>query len=203
MKKMLSLILAVAMIIPMGVIGVAAEAPDLDEKANEVYYSEEFGGTFSRSIEGDVVTVRWIPENSNEDGFTLVNNNGVVTLNGDRFLTLDGFSNVDLSQSDMLSTTSNITWGKWQTFSDRVETGGIPTIVVAGVIAAAAPWLSVKIIASVVAGVASSEYYTVSGKIRYGSDDTYYYYERYTSLQTDTGTYLIKDSFDTGKEPLK
>lgn len=203
---MLSLILVVAMIIPMGVIGVAAETPGLDEKANEVYYSEEFGGTFSRSIEGDVVTVRWIPENSDEDGFTLVNNNGVVTLDEDRFLTLDSFNNVnsvDLSQSDMLSTTANITWGKWQTFSERVETGGVPTVVVAGVIATVAPWLSVKVIASVVAGVASSEYYTVSGKIRYGSDDTYYYYERYTSLQTDTGKYLIKDTFDTGKEPLK
>lgn len=52
--------------------------------------------------------------------------------------------------------------------------------------------------------IASSyNYVTIEGRIRYGDDGTYYYYERYTNIYGNGVDPLFnKDYYDTGKELL-
>ena len=193
------------LISPLGLMDASARSLSVDSLEDEVFYSEDLGGTFVRSIKGTVVIVEWIPNDSAVDRFILVNQNGVITLNGDNFITLDtlDISNMEYPKSGFLQTASDIKWGSWHEFSEQVNTGGYSTAIAAGLVAAAAPWVSVRLIATLISGMASaSEYYTISGKLRYGEDDTSFHWERYTSIQNDKDEYLIRDHFDAGEEPL-
>lgn len=202
MRKILSIILSFTVIFSIGTISVSAKEYDLETIKEETYYSEDLGGTFVRYIEGCTVIVKWIPENIDEDPFVITNRDGVIKLNGNVLMSFDD-TNMEFDKSETLLAGTDIKWGEWHTFNQKVETGGVPVAAVAGIISAAAPWLGVSVIAAAIAGVASSEYYTLSGKLRHGSDDRYDYYERYTNLQTDSGTYILKDHFDSGKTRLQ
>lgn len=201
MKKVLSLILSFAFILSIGTISVSANANNTKDAAREECYLEEFGGTLVRYTEGSAVVVKWIPEAVDSEIVTIVNHDGVISIDNEILYTLVE-ADVPINHSPALTAATDVSWGTWQTFSERVNTGGVPVVIAAGIIAAAAPWVAVRVIAAAIGGIASSEYYTISGKLRYGSDDDYFYYQRYTSIQTDTGAYIIKDFYDTGKEPL-
>lgn len=167
----------------------------------DTYSSVELGGTLTRTIEDTRIIVTWVSFDATET-YTLIREGENIYLNGELFDKINIVASPYESTNISDRASSNIKWGTWQTFSQQIDTGGVPTILVASLIALTAPWWSIKFIATAVASVASSEFYTVSGKMRYGHDDVYSYYERYTSLQSDSGKYLITDSFDTGKEYL-
>ena len=101
MKRVLSIILMVMLISPLGLMDASARSLSVDSLEDEVFYSEDLGGTFVRSIKGTVVIVEWIPNDSAVDRFILVNQNGVITLNGDNFITLDtlDISNMEYPKS--------------------------------------------------------------------------------------------------------
>lgn len=164
------------------------------------YTSAELGGVLTRTIEGTKIVITWEPFSNNGDAYTLVREENNIFFDG---ALMADENNAFAIKEFARARISSVKWGAWQTFSERVNTGGMPVVVVAGVIAAVAPGITVRAIAAAIAGIASSEYYTVSGRMRYGTDSKYDYYERYTSIQTDTGTYLIRDSFDQGKKPIR
>ena len=57
MKRVLSIILMVMLISPLGLMDASARSLSVDSLEDEVFYSEDLGGTFVRSIKGTVVIV--------------------------------------------------------------------------------------------------------------------------------------------------
>jgi len=138
---------------------------------------------------------------------TLINDNGKVYLDGkvlNNNLTNNLYSKSSnlYYGSSLYNTTESITWGPWQSSYQEIETGGLATVIIAGLIVAYCPWVPLKT-ASIIAGAVASKYDTlgIDIQIRYGNDGEYYYYERYTDFYGD-GTHVYGPFYDTGKEPL-
>lgn len=153
-----------------------------------------------RSFEEDKVIVKWIPDVSTLSPIIVVNSHGTLIVNGQYFANLDDYNTIGARYNSSSISALAADWGNWIPFNQRVETGGLPVSIVATVICASAPWVSVRIIAGVIGSLANSDYYIISGKIRYKSDAQYTYYERYTNIINDKGTYVLKDFFDSGQE---
>lgn len=127
---------------------------DAQNQGANCYTSDELGGTLTRTFEGDRIIVTWVSSDG-MDSYTLIRQNGVVYLNNEFFLTLyDEISPLTYEDTYILNRASGITWGTWHTFSDQVNTGGMPVALIAGVISAAAPWLGIRVIAAAIGGIA-------------------------------------------------
>lgn len=122
---------------------------------------------------------------------TIVNYNGAIFVDNIK-LCETGYIRQSLNINEFATANSGrsgtIKWEAWQDMATQeIETGGLTSAVIAGVIAAAAPWVGVRVAASVAAAVAGKyDTVTISGKIRYGGDqDDIGYYERKTYFYGD------------------
>ena len=204
MKRILAFFLMFVVFIAGVKVNAQAITPELLSNSYETWYSEELGGTLVRSFDDNVVTVKWIPISGESDAITITNLNADVS----RLVSKSAITDFATMKNPSLLTPSasnSVRWGSWQSFSTQVNTGGLPVALVAGVIAAVAPGIPLKVIASAIATVAGySSYYTISGKIRYGSDNKYQYYERYTTILDQNGnSFGIKNFYDSGKTRLR
>lgn len=204
-KKLTSLALALVMCMTLCVPAFAANLSSANSTSG-TFVSQELGGTLTRIIQGSKVIVTWVSDNET-GSYTLVSDGENVYLNGTVF---DGLDKI-LKQVPLIEripmvrqASSNITWGAWQSFRDKVNTGGIATALIAGALATRCPWMPLSILlVSITTISAKTDYIIVSGRIRYGHDSTYRHYERYTSLIADNGSYLLTDFHDSGKERIR
>ncbi|MBO4235212.1 MAG: hypothetical protein J5928_02045 [Firmicutes bacterium] len=198
MKRLLSTMLILIMIMVSATsVSTAAETPkDSGEVAVfEEYVSKELGGTFTRIITDGVVTVVWEPFYNAEDTFTISKH-----ISNTMGLSIMQKSNPGVSVQGVYVTRAS--WGPWQYFNERVYTGGLGVAATAAVIAAVAPWVGLRVIAAIISVGATSDWYDISGRIRYKSDNTYFYYERYTNIQKDNGNYVLSNFYDSRRTLL-
>ena len=134
---------------------------------------------------------------------TIVNYNGAIFVDNIK-LCETGYIRQSLNINEFATANSGrsgtIKWEAWQDMATQeIETGGLTSAVIAGVIAAAAPWVGVRVAASVAAAVAGKyDTVTISGKIRYGGDqDDIGYYERKTYFYGD-GKLIKRPVTDSG-----
>lgn len=137
---------------------------------------------------------------------TAINENGKLYLDGELINNelISTLTNIFPHNKDV-SLQSTITWTEWQDFDEEIKTGGKTAAAIGVLLIAACPWAGVKVILGVV-GIIQSSYSTVNikGRLRYGNDGEYYYYERYTNFYGNGEDALFdEDLFDTGKEPLE
>jgi hypothetical protein len=199
MKRKLVILLTAFLIVSTLPLNVYAVQGDFSN-SKEIYTDENLNFTLERVIDSGKVTV-FVKSPDRSTQHTIINDNGKLYLDGKEIN--NNLANNLYSKSLNLDTSSSISWGPWQTSYQTIDTGGLSTAVIAAIIAAAAPWVPVRVVAAVASAVAG-KYDTLGIKIqiRYGSDDQYYYYERYTDFYGD-GEHIYGPFYDTGKEPLE
>lgn len=164
----------------------------------EVYIDEQGQFVLTKTQNEGVITVTY-KSLIDEEQYTVVNNRGNLYLDG--VLIGKGLSNayVDnsvLNEKKSLFATSSIKWGKWQNFSERINTGGKKAGAISAALAAAAPWVPIRLISGFALLVQSSySYVTIAGKIRYGTEGDYLHYERYTNFYGNGKDPLLKNDF--------
>lgn len=181
-------------------------ADTLDITPFEIYTNEEEGYTLTRIIDKTKVTVL-VKSLDGSVEHIIVNDNGKLYL--DEYLIKESIYDTSNLADDFngkisnLTSTSSISWGNWQyTDLDPIPTGGLTTAIIASMIAAAAPWVALRVIAAVVSVVAGKyDEVQIEMRVRYGEDDRYFYYERDTWFYGD-GNYISGPHRDSGREPL-
>lgn len=109
----------------------------------------------------------------------------------------------DTENTDKTLSTRSISWGAWKNFeTDKIKTGGLTTSVICGIIVLKVGWCPAGI-AATVAGITAGKYDVLStkGRIRYGRDSRYQYYQRETKFYGD-GKLIYGPFTDKGKTPL-
>ncbi|WP_432406368.1 hypothetical protein [Wukongibacter sp. M2B1] len=208
MRKLKNRLLTSLLIVSLLVSAIPFNAFASKVSTFETYVSKELGVTLERIVDGNKVTVNV----KSPDGtliHTLMDYNEKTYLDG---AVISGSNNskkigfdVEELKADLktASASSSISWGSWQTstVAKDVKTGGLSTALVAALIA----WCPLGVIATIAAVVAGSyDTLTIKVKMRYGEDDEYLYYQRYTYFYGDGNLIRIPENpvYDTGKEPL-
>ena len=129
--------------------------------------------------------------------------NGVVYLDGISVTNLSTplIPNYDTDATVLMNSSSNIKWGRWSDWgSADITVTKYAVAAVIAVLAAEAPWLSVKILGAIASMVVAGEISSIvmEMRIRYGSDDQYSYYERETRFYGN-GKQLGDIYSDSGK----
>lgn len=174
----------------------------------ETYTSKQLGVTFERIVEEDKVIVNI----KSPDGViihTLMDYAEKIYLDGNVISTNDhnNFNklNIDVLKADLTSN-DDINWGSWRLNTiTTIETGGYSTAIIAGLIALYAGWCplgAIAAIASITAGMYDE--LEIKVMIRYGTDDEYEYYQRYTYFYGDGTLISIPENpvYDSGKKFL-
>lgn len=212
-KKLLSFILVFAFVLtsmttPVLAMDFNSDNSDNSDNNAETYAAEDLGGTLTRTIDGTKIIAVWSSFDGAES-YTVIREGENIYLNGELFGDYDSITNKVMLPDTcertplMNLTATSITWGSWEYFNEQVNTGGLPVAIIAGLIAVVAPWMGLRLITTAIGVTAGySTYYIISGRIRYGTDDTYLYYQRYTSLIDDDGRYVINNFYGSGKTPL-
>lgn len=197
---MLSFVLILSLMLSFFSTTAMAISDDKTTSLNpvETYTSMELGGIMTRTIEDNKVTVTWTPFDKESEPFTIIRDDGGLYLDAAAISVGSAIAPFMVASSDF----DNVNWGDWQTFSERVETGGKKTALVAAIISAAAPWMALRVITAAITVAASSDYYIIEGRIRYGMDEKkeYLFYERETSIIDDRGKAIIENYVDRGRE---
>lgn len=204
-KKLLTSFVIVSLIvccIPFNLF--ASEIP-----TKEIYASKELCVIFERIVEENKVTVN-IKSPDGAIVHTLNNYAGKTYLDG-KVIYGNDYSNVnELDVNDLkagLTSSSSIDWGPWQSNTvATIKTGGYSTAVITGLIALYVGWCPLGVISSIASTTAANyEELKIKIKIRYGSDNEYFHYQRYTYFYGDGALINIPGNpfYDTGKEPLK
>lgn len=176
----------------------------------DVYVSDELNAKYERTVsETGIVTVTVKSLTDDSVLATLQNINGNIYLDG---TLIQNASNLSTrintfgieGRSLQPFASSTISWGNWsvwETLVNNYPTGGISMAILYGVVAAACPWVSFRVISSTLGVIAASyDYITVKMRIRYGNDGNLYYYQRQTAFYGDN---VLIDTFeDMGSEPL-
>lgn len=202
-KKTLSIILSVIMLIMSSFTAFAASANTDNIKTEEIMYFDDF--YLERVVDGSIIYV----VSKDFEGNTLAtveNKEGIIYANGIAIGAVENFVNIHQdtftnSNIAVRSIPTNVTWGSW-TRSQNVDLkiAGKTTALACAVIAAAAPWISARIIATIVgfaANEASNLYFYSNIRYGYDPDDTMYY-QRDTYFYDDNNK-LVKKVSDSGK----
>lgn len=175
----------------------------------ETYEVKEFGVVYEKIIMED----KTIMNIKSLDGViihTLMDYNGSTYLDGD---VISVNKNNCVNIPDVLPApplkSDTISWGSWQTNTiATIDTGGLPAAIIYGLIALYAGWCGIGIISSVAAATAGTyDELEIKVKMRYGTDDKYLHYQRYTyfygdgKLIPDLGL-NVNPFYDTGKTSL-
>jgi len=198
-RKFLVILLTACLFVTTLPLNIYADQGGLSN-SKEFYTDENLNFTLERIIDNGKVTV-FVKSPDGSIQHTLINDNGKVYLDG-KVIDKNLINNL-YSKSSNLYKSSSISWGPWQSSYQTINTGGLGTAIIAGLIAVYCPYVPITVIAVIAAAVAG-KYDTVgiNIRIRYGSDDEYYYYERYTDFYGD-GEHIYGPFYDTGKEPLE
>ncbi|WP_313346356.1 hypothetical protein [Sedimentibacter sp.] len=199
-KRFLTFLLTICLIC-LFPINVYAAQVDLSNNI-EIYADkllEDY--TFERVIGNGSVTV-FIKSMDGTVQHILINNNGNIYLDGELINNRIINNAYAYDENSLSNTIESITWGPWQSSYQEIETGGLTTVIIAGLILLFAPWISVKV-AAVIAGAVAGKYDIVGIdiEIRYGTDDEYLHYQRYTDFYGD-GEHVYGPYYDTGKTAL-
>ncbi|MPM25771.1 hypothetical protein SDC9_72271 [bioreactor metagenome] len=133
-----------------------------------------------RTISDSAVNVT-LKEVNGDTLCTAVNNENGLYLNGE----LISEKATDETNSTLMKAIPRaaLKWGPWSTSNITVKTGGMNAALVAGAIAAAAPWVSLSVIGGMSATIAASySKVVIKMQIRYAKDSKYQYYQRKTSF---------------------
>lgn len=197
-KKFIAFLLVVCLISMIPINGYASDLSN----SKQVFTDDVLGDfTLERIIEKDKVTVYA----KSLDGtilHTAINDNGKLSLDGE-IINTKIINTSYLNEKNAIGyTRSSINWGTWQHSELELATGGMSTVAIASAISALSPWVSLIVIAEIASMIAGDyDNVQIGIWIRYGSDDTYFYYERDTTFYGD-GSYIYGPIRDTGKEYL-
>ncbi len=208
-RKLFALVMVLCMTFCSLTVPAFAAVNDVETEVagkTETYISYELNGVLKRTItEEGIVIATWESFDGSEN-HTAINKEGTLYLDGEivsnfNFQIPQEIISANISE---IMATGDIAWGKWNTFSEDVRTGGKTAAAITGVISVAAPWMSVSTIAGIAHDIQENyDFVRIKGKIRYGDDGKYFYYERYTNLYGDGKVALLpKDHFSTGREAL-
>lgn len=210
LKKRVTKIISLALI---GVIAsltlltttVNAQTNNIDkyhtsEKSTESYTDKNLGVIYDKVVDGDKTTIT-IKSLDGKVLNTLEDIDNEVYLDGKK-ISVTSSENYKINDNSLekseIDTKATVKWGKWQSNTMYINTGGLGTATIGGLIALKAPWAPVKVAATVAAAVAGKyDQIKIYYKIRYGSDGKYNYYERETTFYGD-GKYITKFT-DKGK----
>lgn len=204
-KRFVASLVIICLMISYAPLNVFAN--DITDK--EIYVSKELGVTFERTIEKDKIIVN-IKSSDGSLLHKLMNYDGDTYLDGEIISSniVSEINDFEINKTYLESNlgSKDISWGPWQTNTiATIQTGGLTTVIIAGLIALYAGWCPLGVI-SAIASFTAGKYDELKIKvsIRYGSDDIYYYYQRYTYFYGD-GELIpspVNPSYDTGKEYL-
>jgi hypothetical protein len=197
-KKIISLLLVVCL---MSLIPINGYASDLSS-SNQVFTDDVLGDfTVERIIENGKVTVYA----KSLDGtilHTAINDNGNLFLDGEIISTQivsSPYINEKLSFSYI---PLSINWGQWQYSELEFDSDGMTTAAIFAILSALSPWVSLSALIDVASAIVGNyDNVQIGIWIRYGSDDTYFYYERDTIFYGD-GSYIYGPVRDSGREFL-
>ena len=162
-------------------LGYAAEGVSY-EKGLESYIDENLGISLKRTIDKNGVITVIATDLKSMDTHIIINSHGKITVDGVPF-TLKS-EQIPVENDNHLIPLGE--WGAWNYGYETFSTGGLTTVIIAGMILAFCPWVGAKIVAVVAAGVAGK--YDTLGircRIRYRTDGDLTCYERYTSFYGD------------------
>lgn len=207
MRKIKRKVLSCLLIICLSLTCIPFNAFAEEVKSTETFTVKELGVIYERTIENDKIIVNIL----SLDGkvlHTIEKIGEYGYLDGE--LVYQENSNIDKFGINSLMTTTkskSVDWGSWSSKTEIADfkTGGLTTVIIAGFIVAYAPQVSLTV-AGIIAGAAAGMYkkITIKVKIRYGSDDEYQYYERYTYFYGDGELITLPENpfFDSGKKHL-
>ena len=197
-KKLIAFLLVVCLISMIPINGYASDLSN----SKQVFTDDVLGDfTVERIIENGKVTVYA----KSLDGtilHTAINDNGKLSLDGE-IINTKIINTSYLNEKNAIGyTRSSINWGPWQYSELEFDSDGMTTTAIFIILSSLSPWVPLSRlidIASMIAG--NYDNVQIGIWIRYGSDDTYLYYERDTTFYGD-GTYLFGPVHDAGKEYL-
>ena len=167
----------------------------------EIYIGKGF--TIKRTIDGDSV----FAETTDKDGNTYIASyiDGVLRLDDEIIMVstnmdfLSSKSEFDFDSTDYM-VMSDVVWGSWSTSSETIQTGGKSTYAIATLISVVCPWVGFSLLLDVAAQIAYNyDSIVIKWKMRYGEDNTYIYYQRYTSIYGN-GTLIGGPWYDSRKK---
>ncbi|WP_250675287.1 hypothetical protein LZ906_017830 (plasmid) [Paraclostridium ghonii] len=174
------------------------------EQSTESYTDENLGVIYDKVVDGDKTTITIKSLDGNILN-TLEDLDNEIYLDGEKIsvTSSDNYESNDNSlekskSSTIRSATAAVKWGKWNYNTMYINTGGLSTATIAGLIALKAGWTPIGAAAVVAAAVAGKyDRIKIGYKIRYGTQGKYYLYERETSFYGDGK--FIKTVKDSGK----
>ncbi len=183
--KMVSVFLIACMIL----INIpTVQADKLDISSSDIYVNEEENYMLERVVDKTKVTV-FVKSLSGDTQHVVVNDNGSLYLDGE-LLQEETYNDMILLNSKQLlnigqpSTYASDNWGRWSTtWLGPYKTGGLSVAVIAGIISAVAPWVSLRAAAAAWAVVAAkADTIKIKTRIRWKSTPGYLHYQRQTSI---------------------
>ena len=197
-KKFISFLLAICLI---SLMQLNVYASDLSSNKQTVEGERLGDYTFERIFENGKV-LAYVKALDGTILHKAINENGKVFLDGELINTEKIITTNLYENSPLEFILSSIEWGSWNYSYESVDVTGLEAKAIAAIFLVYFHWAGISIIydlASIVAG----QYDTVDFefKIRYGTDDEYLYYQRYTTIYGD-GTRLFGPHYDNGKKYL-
>lgn len=171
------------------------------EPYTESYTDENLGVIYDKVVDGNktTMTIKSLDGNvlnilEDIDNETYIDGKKISIISSESYESNDN----SLEKFEINTSRAAVKWGKWQYNTMYINTGGLGTASIAGLIALKAGWTPVGAAAVIAAAVAGKyDKLKISYKIRYGSDGRYNHYERVTTFYGDGK--FIKSVSDKGK----
>lgn len=201
-RKVLAVLLLVSILVSSSSFNVLANAGEngAESEIAETYTDLENQYTLERVKENDKVII-YVKSLDGSIQHILTNENGIVKMDG--YFVGQSYSNSLPwnASSTTLNSTRAVQWGDWSANdSGDISTGGLSVAIIGGLVAAFAPWATLKVVGVVAAAIAGKyDTLLITWQIRYGFDEQYSYYERNTWYYGD-GKLITGPIMDKGKE---
>ena len=206
MKKIMVLMLVLCMFFNMFTVTSFALTTE-DETI--VYQNENLNGELTRTVKADGMIISEWRGADGEVACTILYPGGRLYADGK----LVGVLSVEQNRSSneigiyrLFALPNNINWGNWTNFSEKIHTGGQPAAVITSMIGIVCPEGIPQLTADMITQIQLSyDYLELRGRIRYGTDETYSYFQRYSNLY---GNGLTKEKifpnevYNEGRERL-
>lgn len=184
-KRLIALFLSCLMILTSAFSALANVDKMTMSSGKEV---TTFGDTQLERVIGNSSVTVYIKDLNGNTLNTVKNISGTIYIDDVVVGQASNWTNMMIGSDVVPYATGTITWDAWEDFYPvTIETGGMSTAMVAAAISASAPWVGVRIAASLASVIAGAyEEVTIEGQIRYGVDeDNVMYYQRKTYVYGD------------------
>lgn len=205
MKKVIALIAILCML--FSIFTVTSLALTTDDKV-EIYKNRDLNGELTRTVKADGTVISDWKGEDGERARSILYPDGRIYADGKLVGTLQIETNKLSSEVgfELHAASGDVSWGKWQNFSETIQTGGKSAAIITSMIGLVCPEGLTSLTADLIAQIQMAyDYLEFRGRVRYGSDTTYYYYERYSNFYGNgltTEKLFPKDLYGTGKERL-